>query len=66
MSEIATLPQMRLPMQSAPVDRVPGASRLQNGSGMEPSWGFSDIFDTVKGVVDAVPAPVWGGLASMI
>lgn len=57
-------PQMRRPMQSAPVTRAPGASAL-GGGGVEASGWFDDAFDFVKDnlptIVKAAP-----GVASVL
>ena len=40
---------LRLPSQAAPIDRTSSPAALY-GAGVDPSWGFSDLWDTVKDV----------------
>jgi hypothetical protein len=40
---------LRLPLQAAPIDRTSSAAAL-NGSGIEASWGWGDVWNVVKDV----------------
>jgi len=64
MNQMSPRPQMRLPMQSAPIARMPSSATLNGGAGMEPSW---DFFDDVLGPVIRTAGPgIVSGLAGMI
>jgi hypothetical protein len=47
MSSVGTH-QLRLPLQTAPVNRTVVASALSGQEGVVPSWGFSDLWNAVK------------------
>ena len=42
---------LRLPLQAAPVDRTSSPAAL-NGSGIDASWGWSDVWNVVKQVAE--------------
>ena len=39
-----------LPLQAAPVHRSPAGAARNTGAGVEPSWGWGDVWDVVKNV----------------
>jgi hypothetical protein len=41
---------LRLPSQAAPIDRTSSPAALY-GAGVDPSWGLSDLWDTVAPVL---------------
>lgn len=43
-----------LPMQAVPVDRATTGGSAATGTGVEPSFGFGDIWDVVKTVAPTV------------
>jgi hypothetical protein len=59
MNKVSPRPQMRLPMQSAPIARMPGSAALNRSSGMEPSAWWDDLIKT------AAPAVI-SGLSGLI
>jgi hypothetical protein len=53
--EITSLgPQLRLPLQAAPVDRAMMASVLAGDSGVQPSTAIGDIFTSVGSVFNSI------------
>jgi hypothetical protein len=62
MNKMSPQSQMRLPIQSAPVNRLPGAVALSGGPGMEPSFNFFDdiLGPVVKTVGPALPGIIGG------
>jgi hypothetical protein len=60
MADATTFSDLRLPMQAAPVDRMPAAAAL-NGSGMEASGWFDDIVGGI-GAVSQAAGPILGAL----
>jgi hypothetical protein len=40
--------RLRMPLQAPPVNRTMGGSALAAGSGVDPSWGWSDLGDLLK------------------
>jgi hypothetical protein len=62
MSEFSARPQLKLPMQAAPVDRVPGPAALNGGSGIEAAWGFEDLWGSIAPALPGIAT----GLASLI
>jgi hypothetical protein len=53
---------MRLPMQSAPVSRVPGPAGRAGGSGVEASGWFEDLLP----IAQTVGPPLISALGSLI
>ena len=56
--------QSWLPVQAAPVNRMPGSATLGGGSGVEACGWFDDIVDTVRTVGDVVTKV--GGVAGPV
>lgn len=54
-------PQLRLPMQTAPVDRSTSAGTLNATAGVDADGWFDDIVGVVKHIAPAV-GPVLGAL----
>jgi hypothetical protein len=63
--------QWRLPIQAAPVDRMPGSAARNGGSGIEPSSWLTDLLPIASTVASAIPGvgpiagPVLGALGSI-
>lgn len=55
--EVRAAPGLRLPPQVAAVTRVPVPSAVNGELGIEPSFGWSDVFNIAKTV-----APIAAGL----
>jgi len=56
---------LRLPLQAAPIDRTSSPAAL-NASGVDASWGFSDLWDVVKGPLTTAAGAAIPALAGMI
>jgi hypothetical protein len=57
MSSVGTH-QLRLPMQTAPVNRTLAASCLSGQDGVVPSFGWGDLWNIAKTALPAVMAAV--------
>jgi hypothetical protein len=56
-------PQSRLPVQAAPVLRTHGsAAALNEGSGLDASWGWSDLWDAAKKYGPGIATTIGGML----
>lgn len=58
--------QLRLPMQSAPVERRTSPAALNDGSGMEASGWFDDIVDFAGPLAAQYGPSIVKGLGSLI
>jgi hypothetical protein len=53
---------LRLPLQTAPIDRSPSAAAL-SGSGVEASFDFGDIISSIGKAIGPAIGPALGQLA---
>lgn len=43
-----------MPLQAAPINRTEPGAKLANGSGVEASWGWGDVWNVAKKVGGAL------------